>query len=76
MYVFRIGQTSSKPMCMLMPKDRSRNSALSYVRQCAFSDDGSIILAVDDSSNVTQYDRVGVGVPVRPLRSSTASMSD
>lgn len=43
-------------MCTLTPKGRNVSNA--FVRQCAFSDDGSIIVAVDDASCVTQYDRV------------------
>lgn len=53
--MFGIGR-SSKPMCTLTPKGRNVSNA--FVRQCAFSDDGSIIVAVDDASCVTQYDRV------------------
>lgn len=29
-----------------------------YVRQCAFSDDGSILVGVNDASQVIQFDRV------------------
>ncbi len=31
-----------------------------YVRQCAFSDDGSMLVGVNDASNVIQFDRVEI----------------
>lgn len=43
---------------VLKPIDRKRAVPGAYVRQCAFSDDGSMIICVDDASNVVQFDRV------------------
>lgn len=43
---------------MLEPVGGNSDDADSYVRQCAFSEDASIIITVDDSANVVQYDKV------------------
>lgn len=55
--VFDLRVTPSKPLCVISPKDKYRYNA-QFVRQCAFSEDGSILLAVDDTSSVVQYERV------------------
>lgn len=54
--MFDLSVVSSKAMCNVSPKDKFRYNA-HFVRQCAFSEDGSILLAVDDTSSVVQYER-------------------
>lgn len=54
--VFDLQTYPSKPMCVLQPATKDKNR-FNFVRQCAFSDDGSFLLAVDDGSSVMQYER-------------------
>lgn len=68
--VYELDQIPSKALCVLKcEQDRKRamsKRSLSddyrepshCVRQCAFSNDGSILLAVDESSCIVQYERV------------------
>lgn len=57
--IFDLSKMSSEAICEVRPRDKekSRDSGLSFVRQCAFSEDGSILLAVNDSAQVVQYER-------------------
>lgn len=57
MTVFNLADIPSKPLCKVQPKEKYRYNS-QFVRQCAFSEDGSILLAVDDISCVVQYERV------------------
>eukprot|EP00172_Hildenbrandia_rubra_P000323 Plantae.Rhodophyta-Hildenbrandia_rubra.ctg11516.p1 GENE.Plantae.Rhodophyta-Hildenbrandia_rubra.ctg11516~~Plantae.Rhodophyta-Hildenbrandia_rubra.ctg11516.p1 ORF type:complete len:463 (-),score=53.86 Plantae.Rhodophyta-Hildenbrandia_rubra.ctg11516:558-1946(-) len=58
LYVFRLDDTSSKPICRLKPPTNKRHpSEGAIVRQCAFSADGSILAAVDDNGTVVRYDK-------------------
>lgn len=57
MSVFDLAVVPSKPLCTVQPREKSRSNA-QFVRQTAFSEDGSLLLAVDDASAVVQYERV------------------
>lgn len=46
---------SSKALCTVHPNNKSQYNS-QFVRQCAFSEDGSILLAVDDNASVVQYE--------------------
>lgn len=55
--IFDIGNVkSSKTMCTVHPNNKNQYNS-QFVRQCAFSEDGSILLAVDDNASVVQYER-------------------
>lgn len=57
--VFKLEDIPSKPLCVICPKDRDKaRYSSAYVRQCAFSEAGDILLAVDDCSCLVQYERV------------------
>lgn len=56
MFIFRIDQFPPHPI-FLEPIGGNCDIPDCYVRQCAFSDDGSILITVDDLANVVQYDR-------------------
>lgn len=56
--VFDLRVVPSQPLCVIQPKDKYRYNS-QFVRQCAFSEDGSFLVAVDDTSSVVQYERVG-----------------
>lgn len=55
--IFDLAKVPSETLCCVQPKDKHRYNS-QFVRQCAFSEDGSILLAVDDTSSVVQYERV------------------
>lgn len=56
-YDIQIG--GANPTDILKPPKSGVFIGENYVRQCAFSNDGAIIISVDDKSRVIQYDRVG-----------------
>lgn len=68
--VYQLNQIPSKALCVLkceqdrkkamnrkLPPEEHREPSF-CVRQCAFSDDASILLTVDESSCIVQYERV------------------
>lgn len=63
------------PTCVLRPPWSGADIGDNYVRQCAFSPDASIIVAVDDKSRVIQYDRVE-GPQRKPEPQRTAKAED
>ena len=56
MSIFNLTQIPSKggSSFAVSPKDKQKYIS-QFVRQCAFSEDGSILLAVDDTASVVQY---------------------
>jgi hypothetical protein len=54
--VFRLDEIPSRPHAILNAAGRAKDVQC-FVRQCAFSDDSSILLAVDDQSCIVQYER-------------------
>lgn len=55
--IFNLGDIPSKTCCIVHPNNKSHYNS-HFVRQCAFSEDGSILLAVDDNASVVQYERI------------------
>lgn len=60
-YVFKIDDFPSRVQSVVWPSKKSGNSKPptdnNAVRQCAFNHDASILLAVEDNSSVSQYER-------------------
>lgn len=57
MSIFNLGDLPAKACCIVQPPNKNLY-ANSFVRQCAFSDDGTILIAVDDNATVVQYEQV------------------
>lgn len=58
--VFDLATIPSEPLCTVWPKESKLKGAKKtskLVRQCAFSEDGTFLIAVDEHSNVMQYER-------------------
>lgn len=55
--VFQLDEIPSRPLCVLSSNGKQGKDTC-FVRQCAFSDDGTILLAVDDHSCIVQYELV------------------
>jgi len=64
-YLYRLDRLPPQKT-ILMPGERHSDELNSnaYVRKCAFSDDGSMVVAVDDFSNIFQFDRTDESIPV------------
>lgn len=60
-YVFKIDEFPSRVQSAVWPNKKSGNSRPpmdnNAVRQCAFNHDASVLLAVEDNSSVSQYER-------------------
>jgi polycomb protein EED len=57
--IFRLDDIPSRPYCVLSSGGNGKNGKDDcFVRQCAFSYDGAILLAVDDKSCIVQYEKV------------------
>jgi polycomb protein EED len=57
--IFRLDDIPSRPYCVLSSGGSGKNGKdACFVRQCAFSHDGAILLAVDDQACIVQYERV------------------
>lgn len=59
--VFDLAVTPSEPLCTMAPRDvkpKGAKKTSRLVRQCAFSEDSTFLIAVDEHSNVMQYERV------------------
>lgn len=54
--VFDLSKMPAHPVCQVGPINKHRYNN-QFARQCAFSEDGSILIAVDDTSSVVQYER-------------------
>lgn len=57
MSIFNLSDLPAKACCIVQPPNKNLY-ANSFVRQCAFSDDGTILVAVDDNATVVQYEQV------------------
>lgn len=57
MSIFNLNDVPSKVFCTVQPNNKTHYNS-QFVRQCAFSDDGSILIAVDDTASVVQYERI------------------
>lgn len=57
MSIFNLDEMPSKVFCTVQPSNKNHYNS-QFVRQCAFSDDGSILIAVDDTASVVQYERL------------------
>ncbi len=54
-HIYNLKEYSPKPI-VLSPGGSTKVNIDTYVRQCAFSDDGSLLITVDDNTNVVQYE--------------------
>eukprot|EP00177_Eucheuma_denticulatum_P000657 GFKZ01001179.1.p1 GENE.GFKZ01001179.1~~GFKZ01001179.1.p1 ORF type:complete len:455 (-),score=57.89 GFKZ01001179.1:1089-2453(-) len=58
--IYDLATIPSEPLCEVWPKGskpRKGKGPSRLVRQCAFSEDGKFLVAVDEHSNIMQYER-------------------
>ena len=71
-HVYNLSEYTPKPI-VLSPGGNTKVNIDTYVRQCAFSDDASILITVDDNTNLVQYERYTINKSPTSRRSTTTT---